>query len=378
MDPAVQEATMLIRQIYGIVDRLEGLFPGRHFTPDGHMVGSIGEVLAAARYGLELLPASAPLHDGRTADGKLVQVKATQSNRIAFRGAESPEHLIVLSLNSDGTATEEYNGPGHSPWGLAGAVQSNGQRPLGLARLRSLMANIDPNQRIEEVSPNEPVISNPNMTCQDLEGILFSIVDRCMGLVSQGRRDALLNERFFHHMFSWDVARWYGERGLNIWDHLLLAPECPTAKKFRRAGIDLADEAATALNAIGNGRSGNFDFVIRTSPRICVEWKGPDLWQPQEVVEVLLKLLTEPDPTIKVFAGILTSSSTGKYGHVETAVKYFREAVESVKKILGVPSLDGADIFAFLATLSDSGIVKIHWGPIKDDSTEAAVMLTDQ
>src|SRR4051812_22617685 len=98
MDLAVQEAGILIRQIYQIVDRLEALFPGRHFTPDGHMVGSIGEVLAAARYGLELMPASAPVHDGRTADGKLVQVKATQSDRIAFRGAEAPEHLVVLSL----------------------------------------------------------------------------------------------------------------------------------------------------------------------------------------------------------------------------------------------------------------------------------------
>jgi hypothetical protein len=216
------------------------------------------------------------------------------------------------------------------------------------------------------------------MTCQDLEGILVSIVDRCVGLVSQGRRDALLNERVFHHMSLGDVVRWYGERGVNIWDHLLLAPECPTAQEFRRAGIDLADEAATGLNAIGNGRSGNFDFVIRISPRICVEWKGPNVWQPQEVVEVLLMLLTESDPTVKVFAGILTRSTTGNYGHVGNAVKFFRGGVESVKQILGVPSLNGADIFEFLATLSDSGIVKIHWGPIEGSSTEAAVMLTDQ
>src|SRR3954453_19529919 len=98
MDPAVQEAAVLIRQIYRTVDRLKAIFPGRHFTPDGHMVGSIGEVLAAARYGLDLLPASAPLHDARTSGGQLVQVKATQSNRIAFRGEPAPEHLIVLSL----------------------------------------------------------------------------------------------------------------------------------------------------------------------------------------------------------------------------------------------------------------------------------------
>jgi hypothetical protein len=32
-----------IRQIYAIVSDLENML-GRHFTPDGHMVGSIGEV----------------------------------------------------------------------------------------------------------------------------------------------------------------------------------------------------------------------------------------------------------------------------------------------------------------------------------------------
>lgn len=203
MDQAVHEAAVLIRQIYKIVDQLEALFPGRHFTPDGHMVGSIGEVLAAARYGLELLPASAPLHDARATDGKHVQVKATQSNRIAFRGAEGPEHLIVLSLNPDGTATEEYNGPGDAPWASAGALQGNGQRPLSLSRLRTLMAGTDPTQRIREVSPNDPVVStSPNLTLQDIEGILAGMVDRCAALVTQERRDDLLNERFFHHMFS--------------------------------------------------------------------------------------------------------------------------------------------------------------------------------
>jgi len=37
----------LIRQIYAIVDELERLYPGRRFTPDGHLVGSIGEAYSA-------------------------------------------------------------------------------------------------------------------------------------------------------------------------------------------------------------------------------------------------------------------------------------------------------------------------------------------
>jgi hypothetical protein len=30
------------------------MFPGGHFTPDGHMVGSIGEAIAAYHYGIDL------------------------------------------------------------------------------------------------------------------------------------------------------------------------------------------------------------------------------------------------------------------------------------------------------------------------------------
>ena len=48
----------LVKQLYVLVEELESMFPGRHFTPDGHMVGSIGECLVADAYGLELITAS--------------------------------------------------------------------------------------------------------------------------------------------------------------------------------------------------------------------------------------------------------------------------------------------------------------------------------
>jgi hypothetical protein len=44
----------LLRSIYDSVDALEAMFRGRHFTPDGHMVGSLGEAFAAHYYGIEL------------------------------------------------------------------------------------------------------------------------------------------------------------------------------------------------------------------------------------------------------------------------------------------------------------------------------------
>lgn len=60
---AIDLVPELVRDLYKLVHRLEGLFPGRRFTLDGHLVGSLGEVMAAQRYALELLPASAEGHD---------------------------------------------------------------------------------------------------------------------------------------------------------------------------------------------------------------------------------------------------------------------------------------------------------------------------
>lgn len=67
--------TEIIKTIYELVAKLEKQYPGRHFTPDGHMLGSIGEVYAAERYGLKLYDASHPIHDAIAADGREIQIK---------------------------------------------------------------------------------------------------------------------------------------------------------------------------------------------------------------------------------------------------------------------------------------------------------------
>jgi hypothetical protein len=127
----------LLRAIYDAVDGLEAMFPGRHFTPDGHLVGSIGEALASYYYGVELAPASSHGHDG-TCGGRQVQVKATQGDRIAL--SSEPEHLLVIKLKRDGTFAEEYNGPGAAVWGLVSEKPrpKNGQYQVPLSALRRL------------------------------------------------------------------------------------------------------------------------------------------------------------------------------------------------------------------------------------------------
>lgn len=142
----IQQVPANVRAIYEIVKELEDMF-GRHFTPDGHMVGSIGEVLAAYHYDLELLPASAERHDAISKCGTQVQIKATQSRTIGLRS--KPDHLIVLRLLKDGTNEEIYNGPGAVAWSHAGKLQKNGQRAIGIAKFTELMIDVSEEKRLQ-------------------------------------------------------------------------------------------------------------------------------------------------------------------------------------------------------------------------------------
>jgi len=49
-----------VAAIYRATNELRRLYPQRKFTPDGHLVGSIGEVVAAEALGLTLHPMSMP------------------------------------------------------------------------------------------------------------------------------------------------------------------------------------------------------------------------------------------------------------------------------------------------------------------------------
>lgn len=140
------EVPALVEQLYEVVAKLENMFPRRTFTLDGHLVGSIGEVLAAEKYSLTLLPMTEPTHDAAAPDGRQVQIKTTQGRSVGLRA--KPDHLLVLSLDSQGAIDEVYNGPGEAPWNAAGKMQRNGQRSIGVAKLRTLMADVRQDQRV--------------------------------------------------------------------------------------------------------------------------------------------------------------------------------------------------------------------------------------
>lgn len=137
-----------VQKLISIVNELEEVFPGRHFTLDGHLVGSIGEVMAAYYYGIELYTASAVAHDGEI-NGKKVQIKISQQDNIVIN--HEPEHLIVLYLNKNGNIYEVYNGPGTAPWESASKRDSHNNRHMRVNKLMELDALVDDEDRIKPI-----------------------------------------------------------------------------------------------------------------------------------------------------------------------------------------------------------------------------------
>ena len=91
----------LIKQIYASAAELSER-TGRPFTPDGHLVGSVGEVLAAWLYDLDLAAASQAGYDAVDGHGRRVQIKASGSGRtFAFYDGDAdvrPEVVVALRL----------------------------------------------------------------------------------------------------------------------------------------------------------------------------------------------------------------------------------------------------------------------------------------
>lgn len=136
------------------VNDLEKRFEGRKFTLDGHLFGSIGEVLAVYYYGVELYPSGTPIHDGEK-DGKKVQIKITQGNSVDIKSV--PEHLLVLFLHKqavDGdqkdAVYEVYNGP--CEW-LNKCKQTRGEYHPNFTRLHEEDSKIAPEDRLSTINP---------------------------------------------------------------------------------------------------------------------------------------------------------------------------------------------------------------------------------
>lgn len=126
--------------IYRAVAELDKLY-GTHrrkFTPDGHLVGSIGEVIAAEALGLTLYPSSHAGHDAHDGKGGDVQIKMTAGKSVAMYATSV--RLVVLQIVSPEEAEIVYDGPGEEAWTRARDMAKNGQHVISLAKLKALAA----------------------------------------------------------------------------------------------------------------------------------------------------------------------------------------------------------------------------------------------
>jgi hypothetical protein len=149
------EVEKRIREIIRISQELTDM-TGRPFTPDGHMVGSIGEAHAAFAYGVELHRPGYPTHDGNVVvlgKSREVQVKLTRRSDVAIKGFY--DLLLVFRLNENGEFEEVYNGDGRRPWQLliekGRKPAKNGEINITLNALRQLNSSTSTDDRIEKL-----------------------------------------------------------------------------------------------------------------------------------------------------------------------------------------------------------------------------------
>ena len=75
-----EKVKKLLDDLYRSSEALKEIFPGRSFTLDGHLVGSIGEVVVAYMINLRLNNASNMAHDALTTDAKKSKLSSRRVN----------------------------------------------------------------------------------------------------------------------------------------------------------------------------------------------------------------------------------------------------------------------------------------------------------
>ena len=101
-----------VKEMLQIVENLQKSYPKKKFTLDGRLVGDLGEILVEENYDVELYEGLEKHHDGKSSDGRRVQIKTTMKNSLTFPVDHIPDYYIGIKVNSDGSYIEIFNGPG--------------------------------------------------------------------------------------------------------------------------------------------------------------------------------------------------------------------------------------------------------------------------
>lgn len=142
----------IIAELQQIVDKLQAAYPGRKFTLDGHIIGSIGEVWAANKFGLALKEHSFKGYDAVAPDGKPVEIKtARNSKQINFSATESDnllaERLIVVKISPELEISTIYDGPALPVWEAANEDKKRGRRTISVNKVIELQRSLNNKDR---------------------------------------------------------------------------------------------------------------------------------------------------------------------------------------------------------------------------------------
>lgn len=142
-----QEFKTKIATIYSTANDLGRAFGIDTCTPDGHLLGAIGQIAAKIAFGLEFGSFAAEHNASVTKDGKKIniQVRSTGRGTIALR--EEPEYLIAINISSNGELRLLYNGPGKYVWSLI-QQQKNSQKYASENRLSYAQQRVQSDQML--------------------------------------------------------------------------------------------------------------------------------------------------------------------------------------------------------------------------------------
>jgi len=118
------------------------------FTIDGRLVGDIGEYVASMEYDIILDEKSKPGYDGKTSDGRSVQIKATFQNQLTYKS--KCDYYLGLRFRRNGTYEQVFNGPGHLIYDRYAHRKDIGAKLLSfpVEVLRELSKTVPDDQRI--------------------------------------------------------------------------------------------------------------------------------------------------------------------------------------------------------------------------------------
>ena len=144
---------LAIKNMYVAVNELRAAFPGRRFTPDGKMVGDIGEAIGKILYDLELYERSKKDWDGWWFDSegnrREVQVRATQCETTYIKKPPGRGTLLIFKIDStaDGAYRVVYNGDAESAWNHVHHQKST-EKTISLKDLSKLQEKVAPEDMI--------------------------------------------------------------------------------------------------------------------------------------------------------------------------------------------------------------------------------------